>query len=75
MYGYLPLVSCLLHAASAQKNILSGATLFAGPKSPIVDAGYAQFQGKNDANTQSENYFGKVLFVILQHFSANSPSY
>ena len=31
------------------ENILSGATLFTGPKSPIANAGYARSQGKNDA--------------------------
>lgn len=56
-------LSCLavctfLRTAAAQSNPISGATLFTGPAAPIVDLGYAQYQGKQDARTQTSNYLG-----------------
>lgn len=42
-------------------NFISGATLFTGPAADIVDVGYARYQGKQDANTNTSNYLGKML--------------
>lgn len=39
-------------------NLISSATLFTGPASPIIDLGYAKYRGKDDALTQTSNYLG-----------------
>jgi hypothetical protein len=48
-------------------NVLSGATLFTGPASPIIDLGYASYRGKDDSLTQTSNYLGMKY--------ANAPRY
>jgi carboxylesterase type B len=37
---------------------LSAAQLFVGGSSPIVDTGYARYQGRKDALTKTDNYLG-----------------
>lgn len=59
--AFLTILWCTGAASQQAKNpfnIISGATLFTGPASPIVDLGYAKYQGKDDAGTQTSNYLG-----------------
>ncbi|RDW60637.1 carboxylic ester hydrolase-37 [Coleophoma cylindrospora] len=57
MLRYLPVIAAALQLCNAQFSI-SGADLFIGGSTPIVDTGYAKFQGKQDLLTQSDNYLG-----------------
>jgi hypothetical protein len=62
----LALSAGTVRAASPQ--VVSAATLFTGPASPIVDLGYAKFQGKDDNVTNTHNYLGKTsVLSILTH--------
>jgi len=45
---------------AAGPQVVSAATLFTGPASPIVDLGYGNFQGKDDNVTDTHNYLGKT---------------
>ena len=47
-------------------NLLSAATLFTGPQSPVVDTGYGLFQGKSDQITGTENYLGTLESRLMQ---------
>lgn len=63
MARYIVSISVFLNAVTAAQpanpfNLLSAATLFTGPATPVVDTGYARFQGKQDQVTQSSNYLG-----------------
>ena len=58
MYQYLAILVAGLQLCQAARNPLSGATLFLGGKSPIVNTGYTQYQGKNDDVTETSNYLG-----------------
>jgi len=51
------LLATCLQLCQAQ-NILSGATLFVGGKSPVITTSYGKFQGKNDDPTRTSNYLG-----------------
>lgn len=52
------LVAPALGQAGNPFNFVSAATLFTGPASPIIDLGYARYQGKDDAVTETSNYLG-----------------
>lgn len=58
-------ISLLTGIAAAQQksnpfNLVSAATLFTGPESPVVDTGYGLFKGKSDQLTGTENYLGEL---------------
>jgi carboxylesterase type B len=64
----LTLFACLAFAQQDNPfNVLSGATLFTGPASPIIDLGYASYRGKDDSLTRTSNYLGMKY--------ANAPRY
>lgn len=74
------LLTLLTGFAAAQSNnpfsFLSASTLFIGGPSPIVDTGWARFQGKNDDRTYSSNYLG-IRYATARRFDHarlfNSP--
>lgn len=57
MHRHLVVLATALQLCQAQ-NILSGASLFIGGKSPVISTSYGQFQGKNDDRTGTSNYLG-----------------
>lgn len=60
MLQQLAVLASALGLCHATTQIVTGATLFVGDASPIVSTSYAQFQGKNDDNTGTSNYLGKI---------------
>lgn len=56
--GLLLLSPLQLVAAEGLANLISAATLFTGPAAPIIDLGYAKYQGKQDSLTKTSNYLG-----------------
>jgi hypothetical protein len=50
---------------AANSQLVSAATLFTSPASPIVDLGYGKFQGKDDSVTGTHNYLGKISTLNL----------
>ena len=56
--GLLLLSPLQLVAGQNVANLISAATLFTGPAAPIVDLGYAKYQGKQDSLTKTSNYLG-----------------
>ncbi|KAF7193480.1 putative secreted lipase [Pseudocercospora fuligena] len=70
-FSLLLLVAGLSRPSIAQSSslfgLLSASTLYTGGPSPIVNLGWAQFQGKNDELTGTSNYLG-IRYAVAPRF-------
>lgn len=65
MLQRLAILASAVGICHATTQIVTGATLFVGDSTPIVNTSYAQFQGKNDDRTGTSNYLGKLALLLF----------
>ncbi|OBR12533.1 Carboxylic ester hydrolase [Colletotrichum higginsianum IMI 349063] len=68
MLQQLAVLVSALGLCHATTQIVTGASLFVGDSSPIVNTSYARFQGKNDNRTGTSNYLG-IPYATAARFS------